>query len=841
MESGASDRHFGPRQLQRSNTAWQPDAGQVSPLTGKLRRITILSLVMLSLLCGCAALALRHGQRSMQDAATATAAIADTTARMQSAIMQMRGVVQGRVDRAGFAEAIASLQAGELRADDEASRQFATVLQAAAPRLEQLGRALLRDGATNATLAAFAAQVDLVDAGLAALRVTAQAEILARQTASIAGGDNLLVVVLVLCAAGWFVAVSAAFTVAESFRRLHAIAAAMLRVAADEAVPSLPSLDDADELGAIARAVAIFRDNAIQMRRNAAQLLAANTMLDAAINNMSQGLVMLDSERRLVISNRQYRALFGLPAELLYPGMPALELLALSRAAGNFANRDPQEVQHTIRGWLQGERPHGEQITVGSGRSVIIRRMPMPDGGWLCTYDDVTERTQTVARIAHLACHDPLTDLLTRRTLVEALAQPDSSGAPRTGYALHCIDLDRFRTVNDTHGYAAGDIILCEVARRLGEMVRGDDLLARLASNAFAVLQHSGASQDRAAALATRVVARLSEPYLVDGAEVSINVSIGVAFADGANGGANGDANGDAEHLLRAADLALQSVKLAGGGGWGFFSAGMDVAAQRRTALERDLRVALAEDQFELHYQPLISIGERRVKGFEALLRWRHPQQGMIGPDIFIPICEENRLIVPVGEWVLRAATVEAMGWPSNVSVAVNLSPVQFGQRTETGDIADQVEAALRRSGLAADRLELEITESVRLLESADSVSLLHRIRALGVRISLDDFGTGYSSLRYLRSFPFDKIKIDKSFVQGLPQAEEAGVIVAAIASLGAALGVATTAEGVETLEQLEHLINVGCTEVQGYFFSKPVPAADVADLLASYIGRRAA
>lgn len=430
-----------------------------------------------------------------------------------------------------------------------------------------------------------------------------------------------------------------------------------------------------------------------------------------------------------------------------------------------------------------------------------------------------------------MSSHDVLTNLPNRAALQEAMRV--ACAKPGVNLAVHCINLDRFKTVNDTNGYAIGDAVLCEVATRLRQSVRDHDFVARLGGDEFAIIQRNVDDPAAVTALTDRLITIIARPFLINNRNVVIGASIGTAVS--------APDQRDHERLLRNADLALDRAKQDGGGVWRVFVPEMDEAAHSRRTFEADLRQALLHDEFELFYQPLISLAERRVKSFEALIRWRHPISGLVPPDRFIPLAEEVGLIVPIGEWVLRTACVEAMRWPDNVAVAVNLSPIQFMQSTATGGIADQVEAALRDSGLSPTRLELEITESLLLQENEPTLAALHRLRALGIRISLDDFGTGYSSLRYLNSFPFDKLKIDKSFVRGLPDGADSSAIVRAIAGLGRSLGISTTAEGVETVEQLHQLVADGCTEVQGYFFSPPRPASEVPRLLEDSARRWAA
>ncbi len=443
---------------------------------------------------------------------------------------------------------------------------------------------------------------------------------------------------------------------------------------------------------------------------------------------------------------------------------------------------------------------------------------------------DVTERKHAEARIAYMAHHDALTDLPNRvlfhERLNELLGRVRRRGE---SLAVHCLDLDHFKGVNDTLGHPIGDELLKAVAQRLGKCLRDSDMVARLGGDEFAVVQFPLAGPHEASTLATTLIEVVSKPYEVHGHEFVVGASIGIALAPG-----DGDAG---DMLLRNADMALYRAKAEGRGTAHFFEPEMDRRIQARRLLELDLRKAFANGEFELFYQPLINLNANAVSGFEALLRWRHPERGMIAPMEFIPLAEEIGLIVPLGEWVLRKACTEAMRWPSELKVAVNLSPAQFRSR----GVVNAVLTALAYSRLSADRLELEITESVLLGETDANLATLHQLREIGVRISMDDFGTGYSSLSYLRCFPFDKIKIDRSFVRELSERPDCVAIIRAVAGLGMSLGIATTAEGIETTEQLERVRAEGCTEVQGYLFSPPRPASELGELLNAGDAKQAA
>ncbi|NVN85231.1 MAG: EAL domain-containing protein [Rhodopseudomonas sp.] len=476
------------------------------------------------------------------------------------------------------------------------------------------------------------------------------------------------------------------------------------------------------------------------------------------------------------------------------------------------------------RHWRHLKSDGSEIQVLTFGRRVVF------DGreGFLVAIVDVTERRKAEAKIAYMAHHDGLTNLPNRALYQESLQRALEQGSRAgTKVGVLCIDLDLFKNVNDSFGHPMGDRLLQRVAERLKLEIGGNDLVARLGGDEFAIVLGTVASPNEASDFAIRLIDRLSAPYDMDGLEVVIGASIGIAMSPG-------DGEND-EELLRNADMALYRAKAAGGGVHHFFEKEMDRQAQLRRDMELDLRRAFTKGEFELHYQPLVDVAEDRITGFECLLRWRHPERGMISPADFIPIAEDIGLIVGLGEWVLRQACAEAMKWPSDIKIAVNLSPVQFRSR----NLVQVVIAALAQSRLSPRRLELEITESLFLAETEANLATLHQLRELGVRISMDDFGTGYSSLSYLRSFPFDKIKIDRSFVQDLAERPDCLAIVRAISGLGRSLNITTTAEGVETLDQLDWLRAEGCNEVQGFLFSPARPATEIQALLSKF-GRRA-
>jgi diguanylate cyclase (GGDEF)-like protein/PAS domain S-box-containing protein len=548
------------------------------------------------------------------------------------------------------------------------------------------------------------------------------------------------------------------------------------------------------------------------------ELERANARVDAALNNMTQGLAMFDQEERLLVCNERYLQLYGLTSEQVKPGCSLRDLLTYRKAAGTFV-ADIDEYIVNLRAVLA--RGESEYLTthLGDGRVVAVHNRPAAGGGWVATHEDITERQRVETRVAHMARHDSLTDLanrvLFREKMDDALARLQRYGDK---FSLFVFDLDMFKAVNDSLGHPVGDALLKAVAQRLRGLVRETDTVGRLGGDEFAIIQIGERNQkEGAVGLANRLLETISKPYQIDGNDIVVGISIGIALAphDGA----------DADALLKNADLALYRAKSEGRKDYRFFEANMDMEIRMRRAMEVDLRNAMARDEFEIHYQTVIDSSSSDTCGVEALIRWRHPQHGLVAPDRFIPLAEEIGLIIPLGEWILRKACTDAAHWPGHIKLAVNLSPIQF----RNGNLVGIVRDALAESGFSPRRLELEITESVLLQKNANNLGILHELKRLGVGIVLDDFGTGYSSLSYLRMFPFDKIKIDKSFVAEMPNSADCAAIVCAITGLGRSLGIETTAEGVETEEQFSLLRAAGCTHAQGYLFSKPRPLAELA------------
>ncbi len=558
------------------------------------------------------------------------------------------------------------------------------------------------------------------------------------------------------------------------------------------------------------------------VQRRKLDLERQNLRFDAAVNNISQGLSMHDSQGRLVISNQPYKRIYNLPDNLARPGTELDAILAHLSDAGMTTQNGDFETYRRWRKDLIARREYGKAIHELNGRVILMQSHPMKDGGWVSTHEDITEQRHQEERIRHMARHDALTGLPNRVQFIEAMDITEAAILRGEGIAVLCVDLDHFKQVNDSLGHSIGDKLLQHVAGRLKAATRESDLLARLGGDEFALLLRGGVSPADAATVAERIVTAIGTPFIVDEHHLVIGASVGIAIAP-----ADGE---DGETLMKNADLALYKAKTDGRSTYHFFETGMDAAIQKRRSIEAGLRLALGREEFRLVFQPLVGLEENRITCFEALLRWDPPGRATVAPGDFIPIAEETGLIVPIGEWVLREACRTAAAWPDSVRVAVNLSPAQFKSK----HLYETVMAALTESGLDPRRLELEITESLLLTDNEPTLRLLHQLRALGVRISMDDFGTGYSSLSYLRSFPFDKIKIDRSFMRDLKTRSDSLAIVQAVIGLGHSLGMSTTAEGIETLEQLEAVRAQGCNEVQGFLFSPPVGASGAADLLAA-------
>ncbi|WP_407526549.1 bifunctional diguanylate cyclase/phosphodiesterase [Methylobacterium oryzisoli] len=545
-----------------------------------------------------------------------------------------------------------------------------------------------------------------------------------------------------------------------------------------------------------------------------------NLLFDAALSNMSHGLLMADLAGRLIVRNRRFAELFGL-AEDAAPAGAAFDAAFAQIAASSSFGAAAEEIRRRQRD-LAGRQRSGTFTAAGAdGRALTITQRPMADGGFVAIYEDVTEHRQAEDRVRFLAHHDALTGLpnrvLFRIRLDEMLR---GVAGPQRGLALLYLDLDAFKDVNDTLGHPVGDALLAAVGDRLRGCVPEGGIVARLGGDEFAVACLAPEAAVAAEGLSTAIIAAVSAPYDLAGRTVTVGVSIGVALA--------GAEAPDADTLLKHADMALYEAKGRGRGVHRFFETQIATRLHARLTLETDLAAALGAGQFELAYQPIVDLRAERPCGFEALLRWNHPVRGAVSPASFIPLAEQTGLIEEIGAFVLDRACADAAGLPPGLRIAVNLSPVQL--RSE--GLVERVAAALDRARLDPARLELEITESA-LLENNDRIAaMLDRLRGRGVRIVLDDFGTGYSSLSYLRTFPFQKIKIDQSFVREMTTRANSLAIVSAIVGLADELGMTTTAEGIETADQLDFVRKVGCREAQGYFLGKPRPLAQACEIL---------
>ena len=558
-----------------------------------------------------------------------------------------------------------------------------------------------------------------------------------------------------------------------------------------------------------------------------AKLKLKNERFDTALGNMSHGLAMFDRNGRLLVCNDRFVELMRYPPGFAVPGRFLRDLVKES-AFHRGTDGETETLIGSISEMVAGRAPSTHEIRDNLGHVVLATNRPMIGGGWLAMFEDVTERRASEEKIKRLARFDSLTGLANRSQFLEQIeiaggADPER----RRPFCVLLFDLDRFKDINDSLGHAAGDLLLAEVSKRLNAAVREGDVLARIGGDEFAIIQreprHALETDDIAAtmragavALANRIIHLLGQPYEIDGHRAYIGVSIGIAISpiDGTH----------ADDLLRKADCALYKVKNAGRNGYAFFDVELAAAVEQRHRIEIDLRSALANGEFELYYQPVVDVGTRRFRSMEALIRWHHPEAGMIGPDTFIPIAEDVGLITAIGEWVIETACREAAKWPPDVKLAINTSPVQFQRE----GLLEVVLCTLAETGLSPDRLEIEITERVLLDDSTEHLAVLRQLKNAGVSIILDDFGTGYSSLQYLKMFPFDKIKIDRSFTKEVLERSECAAIAAAIIGLGRALDIVTVAEGIETEAQLIALRAAGLAQAQGFLFGRPAPIAEI-------------
>ncbi|OBQ60081.1 putative bifunctional diguanylate cyclase/phosphodiesterase [Mesorhizobium erdmanii] len=566
--------------------------------------------------------------------------------------------------------------------------------------------------------------------------------------------------------------------------------------------------------------VSIYED-ITEQRRAEQDLKEQHRRFDAALANMSQGLLMYDGDGKMIVRNRRFLELYNVTAADFPLGATHRDALERLLELGIYTKIDVDSEVAKTEACLVAGKPHSAYRYLADGRTVLVTRRPMSGGGWVVTFDDVTERRRTEERMIHLAHHDTLTGLPNRSMFRERLdlALEDTTAPP---LAIFSLDLDRFKAINDTWGHPAGDWLLKSVAERLQRCLRNEtDIVARFGGDEFVVLQFNSRGIADAERLAKRIVEAIAKPFRDRSRDMHVGISLGIAVfpEDGR----------DADTLLKNADTALYRAKSEGRNLYRFFEPAMDAIVQARRALEVDLEAALPRQEFDLDFQPIMNIASGEIIGAEALMRWHSPARGTVGPDQFIPVAEETGLIVPLGEWALRKACAAAASWPPGLRIAVNVSAVQL----KSGGFARSVISALAFSGVPAGQLELEITETVLMDESKAVLKTLQQLRDLGIRIALDDFGTGYSSLGYLRRFPVDKIKIDRSFIHDMGNRDTAA-IVRTIIGLGTELGVVVTAEGVETEEQLDMLRDNGCVEAQGYLIGVPSKAADIVRLLKS-------
>ncbi len=546
---------------------------------------------------------------------------------------------------------------------------------------------------------------------------------------------------------------------------------------------------------------------------------------DTALNNMPHGLCMFTADGRLAVMNHRFSAMMDLPPDIVHSGANASDIVDACVKAGSVSEPSGKIILAEIEN-SQAKDIITTDPDVARGRALSWTFQPMAGGGAVVLLEDITERRNAEAKITHLARFDELTGLPNRVNFRDEIEHLLAHNVTQLS-ALLFIDLDQFKQVNDTLGHPCGDQLLCAVAERLRAMLRPEDFVARFGGDEFVVFQQNIKSPDEAAGLARRIVDHLSERYKIDNHLVEIGASVGIAMT--------APKAISADTLLKNADMALYRAKADGRGTFCFFRDELAQTVEARRILELDLRKALANEEFELFYQPLVNLKSGRISTCEALLRWNHPVRGMVSPIDIIPVAEDMGMIVDLGRWILRQACMECMKWPEAVSVAVNFSPQQFHQR----DVLSEVRCALDVSGLPANRLEIEITESSLLRNTQLTHDVLAQLRELGVRISLDDFGTGYSSLSYLHNFPLQKVKIDRSFLEGI-DTDRPLRLLHGVARLSADLGMSVVVEGIETNEQLE-LINAdgSVTEAQGYLFSRPAPAARIRQLLDASHGRR--
>ena len=551
-----------------------------------------------------------------------------------------------------------------------------------------------------------------------------------------------------------------------------------------------------------------------------------NTWFEIALNNMVRGLSMFDAEQRLIVCNESYREMYALPEELTRPGTPLADILRYH--VNKETGRDGEEERARQAQWLQkhaAKLASGKSFTrtqnLSGGRTFLVTYQPLAGGGWVEVQEDITEKRRAEEKVAWLARHDPLTGIANRFYFRESFDDALKGIDQGPAVILHWIDLDRFKEVNDTLGHPVGDALLKAVAQRLRSSVRKTDFLARLGGDEFAIIQTGAGRREQCELLARRVMHALSKPFHIFGNSVRLSASIGIVRAP--------EHGTTADELMKNADIALYDIKSAGRNGFNLFRSGTQRKSDKKRQLEVDLRSAIHDGQLKLYYQPIINLKTRHVTSCEALLRWQHPQHGLIMPDEFLPLAERTGQMLKIGRWVLNKACQDAAQWPDDMNVTVNVSTLQF----ENGDLLKVVDEALAKANIKSSRLEVEIAESGLLRDDVRMREVLPKLRNRGIGTSLDDFGRASGSLSYLRNFPFDKIKIDRSYIRDQLNRKDCAAIVNAVTALARALGIGTVAEGVETLGELKCVAIAGCDEVQGYYFSGAVPKAELMTALA--------
>ena len=540
-------------------------------------------------------------------------------------------------------------------------------------------------------------------------------------------------------------------------------------------------------------------------------------LLHEVLESLPQGVIMFTSDGRVEFTNRRYVEMYGLAPDCVQPGVTLYELFAMRMDPGTAKRASDRAFAAVRRGEVTSK-----SFTTPGGQAFHYIITPLPSGAWIVTHEDVTQQRLAEAQIEHMAHHDALTDLPNRSALRTHLEQALRYSPRGKLLSVMFLDLDNFKGINDTLGHQVGDELLQTVALRLQACMRSSDLVARLGGDEFVIVSTALDKPSEAAVLATRIREELLKPFDLQDNQVAVDTSIGISIFP--NDGS------DADQLLKSADLALYSAKGSGRGTYRFFENEMDARMTERRNLELDLRAGFVNGEFEIHYQPLVNLETGDVTSCEALLRWNSPKRGCVPPQTFIPVAEEIGLMPRIGEWVIRTACAEAVKWPQQVTVAVNVSPVQFRSQ----NLVQIIVHALATTRLAPNRLEIEITEALLLEHTEDTLRILNQLHTLGVKIAMDDFGTGYSSLSYLQKFPFDKIKIDQTFIKELSNGSDSTAIVRAVTGLAVSLHMITTAEGVETEDQRAIVTELGCTEMQGYLFSAARPADEILNLLLS-------